>query len=100
MTVEHVEPFDPDRGGPGYLFKSMADHIAARIRCGELSPDARLAGERALAEEYGVSLGTARRAVAELGERGLVVVLPAKGTYVAPAAGARADCAHSEPFPA
>ncbi|NDL58872.1 winged helix-turn-helix domain-containing protein [Phytoactinopolyspora mesophila] len=87
MTREPVKPFEPDRGGPGYLFAKVADHIEARIRCGELSPDGRLAGERALAEEYGVSLGTARRAVAELRERGLVVVLPAKGTYVVPAGG-------------
>jgi GntR family transcriptional regulator len=85
MTAEQVEPFDPDRGGPGYLYMKVADHIAARIRCGELSPGARLPGEHALAEEYGVSLGSVRRAVAELCERGLIVVFPAKGTYVAPA---------------
>ena len=35
-----------------------------------------LPGERALAEEYGVALGTIRRAIEELTARGLVIVLP------------------------
>ncbi len=60
----------------------MADHIAARIESRELIPGARLPGERDLAEEYQVALGTARRAVEELRQRGLVVTLPAKGTFV------------------
>ena len=37
---------------------------------------------RELAAEYGVAIGTARRAVEELRERDLVVTLPGKGTYV------------------
>jgi len=36
----------------------------------------------ALAEEYGVALGTMRHALADLRSRGLVETLPAKGTYV------------------
>ena len=48
--------------------------------------------ERELADVYGVSAGTVRRAVRELRERGLVVTLPAKGTYVAePPSGDPAD---------
>lgn len=76
-----VPQFDPS--GPEYVYAAMADHIAARIAVGELVPDARLPGERELAEEYGVAIGTARRAVEELRRRGLVVTLPAKGTFVA-----------------
>jgi GntR family transcriptional regulator len=72
--------FDP--AGPAYVYMQLADHIAARIDSGELQPSSRLSGERDLAEEYGVALGTARRAVQELRDRGLVLTLPAKGTYI------------------
>jgi DNA-binding GntR family transcriptional regulator len=62
----------------------MAAHIEARVDAGDLQPGTRLPGERDLASEYGVSLSTARRAIQELRERGRVVTLPAKGTYVSP----------------
>ncbi|MBG0818193.1 winged helix-turn-helix domain-containing protein [Planomonospora sp. ID82291] len=75
-----VPPFEP--GPAEYVYAAVADHVAARIDAGELRPGARLPGERALAEEYGVALGTVRRAVEELRERELVVTLPAKGTFV------------------
>lgn len=66
-----------------YVYVRVADHIAARIAAGELVPGTRLPGERDLAAEYGVALGTTRRAIEDLRDRGLVVTLPAKGTYVA-----------------
>lgn len=77
---EERPTFDPS--GPAYVYMQLADHIASRIRSGELLPATRLPGERDLAEEYGVALGTARRAVQELRDRGLVITLPAKGTYI------------------
>jgi len=77
-----VPQWDPGAGGPAYVYMRVADHIAARIAAGDLPADARLPGERELATEYGVAIGTARRAVEELRERGLVVTLPGKGTYV------------------
>ncbi|MET8332185.1 winged helix-turn-helix domain-containing protein [Streptosporangium canum] len=79
--AQGIPDFDPD--GAVYVYAAMADHIAARIAAGDLRPNSRLPGERDLASEYGVALGTVRRAVEELRERGLVVTLPAKGTYVA-----------------
>ena len=81
--MTRVPEFDPEAGGPAYLYARMADHLQARIQAGEIRPGARLPGERDLAAEYGVALGTARRAVEELRRRGLVVTLPAKGTYIA-----------------
>ena len=75
-----VPPFGLQPGQ--YAYVQVADHIAARIAAGELAPGARLPGERELAAEYGVALGTARRAVQELRGRGLVRTLPALGTYV------------------
>jgi len=84
VTGERKVPeFDPDAGGPAYTYVRVADHVAARIAAGELAPGSRLPAERDLAAEYGVALGTARRAVEELRGRGLVVTLPAKGTFVA-----------------
>jgi GntR family transcriptional regulator len=80
--VADVPQWNPDAGGPAYVYMRVADHIAARIAAGDLPADARLPGERELAAEYGVAIGTARRAVEELRERGLVVTLPGKGTYV------------------
>jgi GntR family transcriptional regulator len=39
-------------------------------------------GERAMAEEYHVAIGTIRSAIEELRSRGLAVTYPGKGTYV------------------
>ncbi|WP_376766027.1 GntR family transcriptional regulator [Amycolatopsis pithecellobii] len=61
----------------------MAEHLAARIEAGELALNTPLPSERRLAHEYGVSLGTARRATRLLRYRGLVVTIRSKGTYIA-----------------
>ncbi|GAB3972754.1 hypothetical protein GCM10029978_050600 [Actinoallomurus acanthiterrae] len=71
-----------DGSDPEYRYKQVADHIAGRIERGELRAATRLPGERDLATEYGVALGTARRAIRDLRERQLVITLPAKGTYI------------------
>ncbi|MFF4217191.1 winged helix-turn-helix domain-containing protein [Streptomyces nondiastaticus] len=73
-------PVDPTR--VAYVYMQVADHVAAQIEAGTLRPGARLAGERDLAEQYGVAIGTVRRAIQELRDRGLLVTLPAKGTFV------------------
>lgn len=89
--MEEIPPFAPNPAA--YVYAEVADHLAVRIEAGRrgdpsagaLPPGARLPGERDLAEEYGVAVETARRAVRVLRERGLVVTLPAKGTFVKPA---------------
>jgi GntR family transcriptional regulator len=84
-TVQHVTQvpeWNPDAGGPEYTYRRVADHLAARIAAGDLPAGGMLPGERALAESYGVALGTIRRALDELRAAGLVVTLPAKGTFV------------------
>ncbi|WP_342668946.1 winged helix-turn-helix domain-containing protein [Amycolatopsis taiwanensis] len=65
-----------------YVYKKMAEHIELRIESGELKPNTPLPAERRLADEYGVSLGTARRATELLRERQLVFTLRSKGTFV------------------
>jgi GntR family transcriptional regulator len=67
---------------PGYEYMRVADDIERRITSGEYAPGSMLPGERAMAEEQGVAIGTIRRAVRELRDRGLVATLPAKGTFV------------------
>lgn len=69
---------------PQYLYKQMADHLERRISSAELNPNTPLPNERFLAVEYGVSLGTTRRATQELRDRGLVITLRSKGTFIAP----------------
>jgi DNA-binding GntR family transcriptional regulator len=64
-------------------YMRVADDIAARIASGELAPGARLRAERDLAEHYGVSYGTVRRAMEVLRERGLITTIHGRGTFVA-----------------
>ncbi|MER6099572.1 winged helix-turn-helix domain-containing protein [Streptomyces sp. NPDC001728] len=68
--------------GPQLVYVAVADHIAARISAGELTPGARLPAERDLAEEYGVAYLTVRRAARVLRERGLILTVHGKGTFV------------------
>lgn len=80
--VAEVPAWDPEAGAPGYMYVKVADHIAARIAAGDLAPNAMLPGEQEMAAGYGVAIGTIRSAVRLLRDRGLVVTLPSKGTYV------------------
>jgi GntR family transcriptional regulator len=64
-------------------YVQIADDIAARITSGELQPGARLLSERALADYYGRSYQTVRRAMEVLRERGLIVTIHGRGTFVA-----------------
>jgi DNA-binding GntR family transcriptional regulator len=79
--MAEVPAFDPQ--GPDLLYAALADHIAARIAAGDLPPGARLPAERDLAAEYGVAYMTVRRAAEVLRERGLIVTVHGRGTYVA-----------------
>jgi DNA-binding GntR family transcriptional regulator len=81
-SSEAVPPKGQPGGQPGYIYEWVAEHLAARIECGELPVHTAIPNERQLAREYNVSLGTARHATRLLRERGLVVTVKAKGTYV------------------
>jgi GntR family transcriptional regulator len=63
-------------------YVQIADDIAARISSGELRPGARLLSERALAEYYGRSYQTVRRAMEVLRERELITTIHGRGTFV------------------
>src|SRR5579863_547677 len=63
-----------------YKYLQVADAIAARIESGYYS--CKLRGERDLAEEFGVSYATVRRAMRTLRERGLIVSIYGSGTFI------------------
>ncbi len=63
-------------------YMQIADDIAARIASGELQPGARLLSERALADYYGRSYQTVRRAMEVLRDRGLITTIHGRGTFV------------------
>ena len=66
------------------LCVQVTDLIAARIEAGDLAPGDPIPSESRMQQEYGVSRGTARRAVQELVDRGLVITMPQRATYVSP----------------
>jgi DNA-binding GntR family transcriptional regulator len=70
---------NPD--SPELAYVQLANLLAAKIQAGEIK--GRLPSERDLAEEYGVAYGTVRRAMGLLRERGLVVSVHGRGTFVA-----------------
>ena len=73
-----------DPAAPKLVYVQVADHITARIEAGELAPGARLPDERDLATENGVAYDTIRRATALLRDRGLIITIVGRGTYVTP----------------
>jgi DNA-binding GntR family transcriptional regulator len=62
----------------------VAADIEADIDQGRIAPDTRLPSEVELAEQYGVARITVRRALEELRERGKVVTVHGRGTFVHP----------------
>lgn len=72
-----------DHEGPTPLYVQVADAIQARIDAGDLLPNRPIPSENQLVQEYGVARGTARKAIQLLRERGMVVTVVGRGTYVA-----------------
>ena len=77
-----IPPFDPGAEPLRYRYELLADHLTELIDAGELKANVPLPAERRLASQFGVSLGTARRATELLRQRGLVITLRSKGTFV------------------
>jgi GntR family transcriptional regulator len=74
-----------NREGATPIYVQVADVIAARIASGEYAPDRPIPSEIHLQQEFGIARDTVRAAVGLLRERGLVVTVRGKGTYVGPA---------------
>ncbi|MBK1698530.1 phosphonate metabolism transcriptional regulator PhnF [Rhodovibrio salinarum] len=71
-----------ERRGGLAIWRQIAQELEAQIDAGALRPGAQLPTEAALAQRYGVNRHTARRAVADLEDRGLVTVAQGRGTFV------------------
>jgi GntR family transcriptional regulator len=77
VAARPVDPF-----GSEYSYVQVADDIQRRIAEGEISM--KLPSERSFADEYGVAYTTVRHATAILRERGLIVTVHGRGTFVKP----------------
>ena len=74
--------FQIDRSSPMPLYFQLAQAIEIAITAGELPGGARLENEILLAQRYGLSRPTVRRAVQELVDKGLLVRKRGVGTQV------------------
>lgn len=71
-----------DPASPMPLYQQMVVQLQSRIESGEFGPSAVLPGELDLSRDYGVSRITAKRALDELAEAGLVKRERGRGTRV------------------
>ena len=71
---------DKNREKPLYL--QIEEALEQRIRSGELKAGDRIPTEKELLDEFGVSIITVRRAVAELCKKGLLDKQQGRGTFV------------------
>ena len=63
-------------------YRSVADVLQERIKAGAYPAGTQLPTEAALIEEFAVARDTVRRSLALLAERGLVVTIHGRGTFV------------------
>jgi DNA-binding GntR family transcriptional regulator len=73
---------DLDRSSPVPLYFQVSRQIEAAIESGELAPGDRLENEISLADRWGLSRPTMRRAIEELVDKGLLVRRRGIGTQV------------------
>jgi GntR family transcriptional regulator len=64
------------------LYAQVRERLVERIRCGEWKPGQLIPNEFEIAAEFGVSQGTARKAVGALAAEGLVLRRQGRGTFV------------------
>ncbi|NJN82781.1 MAG: phosphonate metabolism transcriptional regulator PhnF [Caldilineaceae bacterium] len=72
-----------DRRASAPLYQQIQENLYDQIRSGELAAGARVPSESDLVNQYGVSRMTARRALDELVNKGLLFRQQGKGTFVA-----------------
>jgi DNA-binding GntR family transcriptional regulator len=68
--------------GPTPIYVQIVKYVTGHIEDGSWQPGHRLPAERAMADDWGVAYLTIRRAMKELREKGLIVSVQGRGTYV------------------
>jgi GntR family histidine utilization transcriptional repressor len=71
------------REGPDPIYEQVKNRIIAGIRSGEWGVGERLPSELQMVRELGISKMTVNRAYRELAAQGLIIRVPAKGSFVA-----------------
>ena len=79
-TLPNMGKLSPDDSRPPYQLVTEA--LRTAIDRGDYEPGAKLPSYEAASVEYGVSVGTVKRAFAVLQEEGLTVTRPGLGSYV------------------
>ena len=72
-------------------YQRVVETIKNEIKSGRLPPGAKLPGNRTLAEEHGVALGTLQKALKVLQDEGWLISTPAVGVFVNEPQPARGD---------
>lgn len=62
--------------------EALSNHLTEAIMSGRWPVDAKLPGERELAQDFGLSRPIVREVLRGLHERGLIRIMPARGAYV------------------
>ena len=75
VPAREINPY-----GAEHAYVQVANDVERRIRAGEITR--KLPAERDLADEYGVSYVTTRHAMQILRERGLIITVHGRGTFV------------------
>lgn len=84
MQVRRVEPGrrSTQLRGPLPVHMQISEMLIREIAAGRLADGARLPPERDMAAELGIAVGTLRRALADLTDRGLLERVHGSGNYV------------------
>jgi len=75
---------DLDPTSPIPLYHQLKTHILERVHSGEFLPGARIPTEHEICESYGVSRTTARQALTELADEGVIIRARRRGSIVTP----------------
>lgn len=77
--------YQVNREGSYPVYRQIARWLESQITRGEWGPGSRIPGENELSTQLSVARGSVRRAIELLIERGMLVRVQGKGTFVAPA---------------